>query len=133
MRTVLSVKGVSKRFGSHAALDNISFEVKEREIVALLGDNGAGKSTLVKCIAGFHHPDEGDVALEGRRLDTETPRAFVQAASGSSSRIWRCSITCRSPRTFSQAQSSAGRPGSKAWASSKRRPCLRKRKERSSA
>lgn len=79
MSTVLSVKNVSKRFGSHAALDNVSFDVREREIVALLGDNGAGKSTLVKCIAGFHHPDEGDVTLQGNRLDTETP-ARVRAS-----------------------------------------------------
>ena len=67
---LLEVDGVTKRFGTHAALDAVSFEVRPREVVALLGDNGAGKSTLVKCIAGLHRPDEGEIRLEGQRLHT---------------------------------------------------------------
>jgi D-xylose transport system ATP-binding protein len=76
---VLTVNAVTKRFGNHVALNAVSIEVKAGEIVALLGDNGAGKSTLVKCIAGVHHPEEGDVLLEGRRLDTGSP-ARVRAS-----------------------------------------------------
>ena len=64
----LRVDRVTKRFGNHAALDAVSFTVREREVVALLGDNGAGKSTLVKCIAGVIRPDEGDIYLDGDRL-----------------------------------------------------------------
>jgi D-xylose transport system ATP-binding protein len=70
---VLEVNRITKRFGNHAALDAVSFAVKEREIVALLGDNGAGKSTLVKCIAGVYRPDEGDISLDGQRFHAESP------------------------------------------------------------
>lgn len=65
---VLSVESVTKRFGNHAALKSVSFEVREAEIVALLGDNGAGKSTMVKSIAGLHRPDEGQILLEGESV-----------------------------------------------------------------
>ena len=65
---VLEVRGLTKRFGNHAALDDVSFVVGEREVVALLGDNGAGKSTLVKCIAGIHRPDGGSILLDGEPL-----------------------------------------------------------------
>jgi ribose transport system ATP-binding protein len=67
---VLEIDRLTKRFGNHAALDCVSFAVREREVVALLGDNGAGKSTLVKCIAGIYRPDEGDIRLEGERFDS---------------------------------------------------------------
>jgi D-xylose transport system ATP-binding protein len=71
--TVLEVTQLTKRFGNHAALDAVSLAVEEREIVALLGDNGAGKSTLVKCIAGVHRPDHGEIDLDGQRFHSETP------------------------------------------------------------
>ena len=66
--TVLDVIDVTKRFGAHVALDAVRFAVREREVVALLGDNGAGKSTLVKCIAGIHRPEEGEILLDGSPL-----------------------------------------------------------------
>jgi D-xylose transport system ATP-binding protein len=65
---LLQVDRVTKRFGNHAALDAVSFTVREREVVALLGDNGAGKSTLVKCIAGVTRPDEGRIYLDGEQM-----------------------------------------------------------------
>ncbi len=65
MPAVLDIAAVTKRFGNHAALDAVSFSVREREVVALLGDNGAGKSTLVKCIAGIHRPESGTISLDG--------------------------------------------------------------------
>jgi ribose transport system ATP-binding protein len=71
--SVLEINGLTKRFGNHAALDAVSFAVREREVVALLGDNGAGKSTLVKCIAGLYRPDEGDIYLEGQRFHSGSP------------------------------------------------------------
>jgi D-xylose transport system ATP-binding protein len=70
---VLEINGLTKRFGNHAALDAVSFAVREREVVALLGDNGAGKSTLVKCIAGIYRPDDGDIRLEGERYHSGSP------------------------------------------------------------
>jgi D-xylose transport system ATP-binding protein len=71
--TVLEIDRLTKRFGNHAALDGVSFEVREREVVALLGDNGAGKSTLVKCIAGIYRPDDGDIRLAGESLHSGSP------------------------------------------------------------
>lgn len=69
---VLEVKEVTKRFGNHAALDNVSFVVHPGEVVALLGDNGAGKSTMVKSIAGLHRPDAGEILLDGQPVHADT-------------------------------------------------------------
>jgi len=66
--SLLSVAGVSKRFGGIAANRNISFEVSPGELVGIIGPNGAGKSTLFEIITGFYHPDEGEVRLDGARL-----------------------------------------------------------------
>jgi D-xylose transport system ATP-binding protein len=70
---VLSVKGATKRFGSILALDNVSFEVRQGEILALLGDNGAGKSTMIKCISGVHTIDGGEIALDGLAVTIHSP------------------------------------------------------------
>ncbi|WP_421950830.1 ATP-binding cassette domain-containing protein [Pelagibacterium sp.] len=71
--TVLEINSLSKRFGNHAALDSVSFNVGRGEIVALLGDNGAGKSTLVKCVAGLFQADSGEILLEGAPIKSGTP------------------------------------------------------------
>ncbi|MGG5257847.1 ATP-binding cassette domain-containing protein [Phycicoccus avicenniae] len=70
---VLSMTGVSKRFGAVQALKDIEFHVGAGEVVALVGDNGAGKSTLVKAIAGVYTPDSGDVTFDGQKVDITTP------------------------------------------------------------
>jgi D-xylose transport system ATP-binding protein len=70
---VLSMTGVSKRFGAVQALKDIEFSVDAGEVVALVGDNGAGKSTLVKAIAGVYTPDEGDVVFAGQHVDITSP------------------------------------------------------------
>ncbi len=70
---VLAAKGISKRFGAVQALTRVDFEVYAGEVVALVGDNGAGKSTLIKCIAGAHHPDEGEIFVEGQEVKIHTP------------------------------------------------------------
>ena len=62
---VLSVRGITKRFGGLTAVRDVSLEIFPGEVVALLGDNGAGKSTLIKCISGVHTPDEGEIFLNG--------------------------------------------------------------------
>lgn len=61
MEPVLKVTGISKRFKEHRALDNISFEMYEGEILGLLGPNGAGKSTMIRTIMGIMLPDEGEI------------------------------------------------------------------------
>jgi len=71
---ILELKGVSKSFGAVQALQKVDFEVREGEIMALVGDNGAGKSTLIKGIAGIHPFDEGDIYFEGKKVDIHGPR-----------------------------------------------------------
>ena len=76
---VLEVDGCSKRFPGALALDGVSLTLQRGEVHALVGENGAGKSTLIKVITGVHAPDDGEVRLEGRRVDFSGPRA-AQAA-----------------------------------------------------
>ena len=72
---VLSMKGVSKRFGPVQALDDVDFAVGAGEVVGLVGDNGAGKSTLVKAIAGIYSIDAGEFCFEGRPVSIKGPKA----------------------------------------------------------
>jgi D-xylose transport system ATP-binding protein len=71
---VLSLTGVTKRFGAVRALTDVHLDVAPGEVVALVGDNGAGKSTLVKIICGVYQPDEGEIALDGERVQVRGPR-----------------------------------------------------------
>ena len=71
--SLLSVAGVSKRFGGVVANRSISFEVAPGELVGIIGPNGAGKSTLFEVISGFYHPDEGEVRLDGVRVTGLAP------------------------------------------------------------
>src|SRR5215216_1906437 len=71
---VLELRGVSKRFGAVQALYQVDFRVAAGEVMALVGDNGAGKSTLIKCIAGIHPADEGEVLFEGSPVHIHGPR-----------------------------------------------------------
>ena len=71
---ILELRGISKSFGSVQALTDVDFEVREGEVMSLVGDNGAGKSTLIKCIAGIHAIDTGDVFFEGRPVNISGPK-----------------------------------------------------------
>src|ERR1700680_295150 len=71
---ILEIRDVSKSFGSVRALSNVDFEVREGEVMALVGDNGAGKSTLIKCIAGIHPADSGEVLFQGRVVQIHGPK-----------------------------------------------------------
>ena len=70
---VLSLRGVSKRFGAVQALEGIDLDVRSGEVMALVGDNGAGKSTLVKAMAGVYTPDEGTMTFDGSPVSVSTP------------------------------------------------------------
>jgi branched-chain amino acid transport system ATP-binding protein len=63
---MLEAKGVRKHFGGVQALDGAGIEVREGEIVGLVGPNGSGKTTMLNVLSGFVEPDEGHVLLEGR-------------------------------------------------------------------
>jgi D-xylose transport system ATP-binding protein len=71
---LLELKGVYKSFGSVQALTDVDFEVRPGEVMALVGDNGAGKSTLIKCIAGTHTPDAGEILFEGQQVHIHGPK-----------------------------------------------------------
>jgi general nucleoside transport system ATP-binding protein len=70
----LHVTGMTKRFGSLVALDNVSLHLKPATFHALLGENGAGKSTLVKCIMGFYQPDQGEILIDQQVRAIANPR-----------------------------------------------------------
>jgi fructose transport system ATP-binding protein len=74
VQPVLEARGISKRYGSVTALEEVDFEAYPGEIVALLGDNGAGKSTLIKILSGAVRPDSGTITLHGRPVQFHGPR-----------------------------------------------------------
>ncbi len=71
--TILTIQDISKSFNAKLALDKISFEVSEGEIVALLGPSGCGKSTLLSVIAGLELPDVGDILWNGSSIKSTPP------------------------------------------------------------
>jgi len=71
---LLRLRGVSKRFGAVQALVDIDLGIEAGQVTALAGDNGAGKSVLIKCIAGIHTPDAGEILWKGERVHIRTPR-----------------------------------------------------------
>jgi D-xylose transport system ATP-binding protein len=70
----LELQGISKAFGSVQALQDVDFEVRDGEVMALVGDNGAGKSTLIKCVAGINSIDGGDILFEGEEVTIHGPK-----------------------------------------------------------
>ncbi len=71
---LLELHGISKSFGSVQALTDVEFEVRSGEVMALVGDNGAGKSTLIKCIAGIHGADSGEMIFDGHPVHIHGPK-----------------------------------------------------------
>jgi branched-chain amino acid transport system ATP-binding protein len=72
-RTVLEVRDLSKRFGGVNAVDGVSFDVREGEILGIIGPNGSGKSTLFNCILGQLQPTTGEVRVDGRPITGMRP------------------------------------------------------------
>ncbi|TML38110.1 MAG: sugar ABC transporter ATP-binding protein [Actinobacteria bacterium] len=73
-QALLELRGIDKNFGAVQALVDINLEVPGGQVTALAGDNGAGKSVLIKCIAGIHSPDGGQMLWEGEPVHVRTPR-----------------------------------------------------------
>jgi simple sugar transport system ATP-binding protein len=65
---------IHKWFGKVYALRGVDFQVRENEIVGLVGDNGAGKSTLIKILSGFHPADRGEIHFEGKKVNIQNPK-----------------------------------------------------------
>jgi len=72
-RTLLEARGIRKEFPGTVALDNVSFELFEGEIHALMGENGAGKSTFLKIVTGALQPDAGEIHIAGRPVKLHSP------------------------------------------------------------
>jgi ABC-2 type transport system ATP-binding protein len=72
---VLSLDGLSKRFGARLAVDAVSFEVKEREVFGLLGPNGSGKSTILRLVTGYLRPTAGSARVAGIDVVRDGPAA----------------------------------------------------------
>ena len=73
MTAVLEVRNLRKQFGGIVAVDQVSFDVMEGEILGIIGPNGSGKSTLFNCILGQMQPTAGDVVIDGRRVNGLRP------------------------------------------------------------
>ena len=71
---LLRLQGINKHFGAVRALVDVDLDVPAGQVTALAGDNGAGKSVLIKCIAGIHQPDAGEIWWEGHPVHIHTPR-----------------------------------------------------------
>ena len=84
-KTVLKLDHITKRYPGVVALNDVSFELEEGEVHAIVGENGAGKSTLIKCLCGAITPEEGTIEIGGETHAGMTPKL-------SGSMAWRWSI-----------------------------------------
>jgi polar amino acid transport system ATP-binding protein len=80
-RTVLSLRNIRKTFGSHAALDDVSLDVEEGEVVVIIGPSGSGKSTLVRCVHQLEEIDAGAIYLDGELVGYERQRGHLRPMS----------------------------------------------------
>ncbi len=71
--TAISFRGVSRHFGHVRAVDNVSFDIADREFFAMLGPSGSGKTTCLRLIAGFEQPTSGDILLHGKAMTGVPP------------------------------------------------------------
>jgi simple sugar transport system ATP-binding protein len=79
---LLELRGITKRFPGVVANDAVDFDLRKGEVHALLGENGAGKSTLVNILYGLYHPDEGDILLNGKRVQIKSPHDAIDRGIG---------------------------------------------------
>lgn len=75
---MIEVKNITKKYGNFTAVNNISFEINEGEIIGLLGPNGAGKSTTMNMITGYIEPTEGEIIINGNNISKNPKKAKAQ-------------------------------------------------------
>ena len=79
---VVEMKNITKRFPGVIANENVSLTLHKGEVLALLGENGAGKSTLMNMLIGLYHQDEGDIYIEGRKVEINSPNDAMALGIG---------------------------------------------------
>ena len=103
---LLRIESLTKRYGAVTALEDVSFDIRAGEVLALLGDNGAGKSTLIKILAGAQPPSSGRLLFEGREVTLREPGRWPRRwASRRSTRTSPCAPTSTWSPTSSWAAS----------------------------
>ena len=83
MHAKISVNQVRKNFNKLPVVDGVDFSVADGEFVAIVGPSGCGKSTLMKIVAGFEHPDEGSVTIDGQLMIRPSSKGIVISQHGS--------------------------------------------------
>lgn len=73
-KPVVSLRNISKRFGTIQANQNVSLDIFRGEILALLGENGSGKTTLMNMLSGIYFPDSGEILIDGKEVSIKSPR-----------------------------------------------------------
>ncbi len=86
---VLDVRNLSRSFGGLKAVQDVSFKLRQNEILGIIGPNGAGKTTLFNLLNGFLRPDTGQVLLDGREMAGRKPHALCEAGIGRTFQIMR--------------------------------------------
>jgi branched-chain amino acid transport system ATP-binding protein len=86
---MLTVEGLTKRFGGFTAVNGVSFRVEEGEILGLIGPNGSGKSTIFNMLSGTLAPNAGSIRFEGREIAGTAPHAIINAGIGRTFQIPR--------------------------------------------
>src|SRR4030081_1741042 len=79
---VLEARGIVKRFGGLVANDHVDLQLFPGEVLALLGENGAGKTTLMNVLYGLTSRDEGEILLDGKQVEFNSPREAIASGIG---------------------------------------------------
>jgi branched-chain amino acid transport system ATP-binding protein len=128
MTALLEMHGLTRRFGGLLAVDDVSGEVREGELVGLIGPNGAGKTTLFNLISGFTPPTAGEARFRGRSLAGQTPQKVARAGIGRTFQNLR--VFPNMTAFDNVAVGAAGRHGHSVWDALLRTPGAQARAER---
>ena len=104
-RSLLSVKGVTKRFDGLVAVSSMSFDVGEHEMVGVIGPNGSGKTTMMNMISGVYKPSEGQISLRGRTISELPPQKISREGIGRTFQLVRL---LPGPICFGECESRSG-------------------------